>query len=114
MVKAYHAHRIARGARLHRARRSSARADVPARSLLGIRCRNRCAGRTMPSSARIDRTCVSVATEAECLYWQARLRAGLADIREAIDDVGTAPADVQAWLAARRRSRLIPGEDRVG
>jgi hypothetical protein len=68
----------------------------------------------MTSSARIDRTCVSVASEAERLYWQARLRAGLADIREAIDEVGTAPGDVQAWLAARRRSRLIPGEDRVG
>jgi len=64
----------------------------------------------MGSSARIDRTRVSLATETERLYWQARLRAALADIREALDEVGTAPPDVQSWLAARRRSRLIPGE----
>ena len=68
----------------------------------------------MGSSARIDRTRVSVSTEAECLYWEARLRAQRADIRAAIEDVGPAPAAVATWLAARRRSRLIPGEDRVG
>jgi len=68
----------------------------------------------MGSSARIDRTRVSVSTEAECLYWEARLRAHRADIRAAIGDVGPEPAAVETWLAARRRSRLIPGEDRIG
>ena len=68
----------------------------------------------MGSTARIDRTRVSVSTEAECLYWEARLRADRADIRAAIEEVGTAPAAVETWLAARHRSRLIPGEDRVG
>ena len=68
----------------------------------------------MGSSARIDRTRVSVSTEAECLYWEARLRAHRADIGAAIEEVGTEPTAIATWLAARRRSRLIPGEDRVG
>jgi hypothetical protein len=48
------------------------------------------------------------------LYWEARLRAHRADIAEAIDAVGATPAAIETWLAARRRSRLIPGEDRAG
>lgn len=68
----------------------------------------------MGSSARIDRSRVSVSNEAECLYWEARLRAHRADIRAAIEEVGPTPPAVETWLAARRRSRLIPGEDRAG
>jgi hypothetical protein len=55
---------------------------------------------------KIDRKRVSVATDLACLYWEAKLGAGRADIEAAGDAVGEEPGAVAHWLGAAGKSHI--------
>ena len=63
----------------------------------------------MAASAKIDRQHVTLASEAECLYWETKLGAERDSIRHAIAAVGDQPDTVHAWLAAHHASPHGPG-----
>ena len=63
----------------------------------------------MAASAKIDRLHVTLASEVECLYWETKLGAPRANIRDAIAAVGDEPGVVHAWLAARHAPVVDPG-----
>jgi len=67
----------------------------------------------MASSARIDREHVTLATEAETLYWEIKLGAERQAIREALHEVGDHPAAVARWLASHHKAHERPGEQRL-
>jgi len=66
----------------------------------------------MGSPARIDRQHVSLASEAENLYWETKLGATRAAIAKALGEVGDLPAAVAAWLANHHLAHLRPPEPR--
>jgi hypothetical protein len=68
-------------------------------------------GGTMPSSSKIDRNHVSLSTDTQRLYWQAKLGAEGADIAEAIAATGSEPGAIASWLRQRKRAHLRPGEE---
>ena len=55
----------------------------------------------MASPVKIDRQHVTLASEAECLYWETKLGAQRGAIGDALSAVGDEPTIVHAWLAAR-------------
>jgi hypothetical protein len=65
-------------------------------------------GGKMEITRNIDRQRVTLTTEVECLYWEAKLGAGRADIREAIDAAGSEPQAVERWLQETHRSHIRP------
>ena len=64
----------------------------------------------MGSSARIDREHVTLATEAETLYWETKLGAERQAIGEALAEVGDQPVAVARWLASHHKSHERLGE----
>ena len=66
----------------------------------------------MASSARIDRQRVSLATEAEALYWEVKLGATRAAIAEALQEANDDPAAIAGWLAAHHKAHERVGEQR--
>ena len=67
----------------------------------------------MGTSARIDRTHVSLSSEAATLYWETKLGATRAAIAEAIATVGDDPPAVEHWLANHHLARERPHEART-
>ena len=65
----------------------------------------------MVTNARIDRALVTLGSDTELLYWEAKLGASPVAIAAAISCVGTDPSALRQWLVARRLARLRPGED---
>jgi hypothetical protein len=59
------------------------------------------AGGILAGPANIDRQHVTLASEAECLYWETKLGAQRGAIGDAIAAVGDQPNMVHAWLMAR-------------
>jgi len=55
----------------------------------------------MASPARIDRHRVTLASEAENLYWETKLGATRVAIAQARDAVGDDPDAIARWLASR-------------
>jgi hypothetical protein len=62
----------------------------------------------MGTTQRIDRSRVSLATEAERLYWETKLSARRSAIEDALAEVGANPGMVADWLVRHRRPRLQP------
>ena len=59
----------------------------------------------MARSERIDRQHVSLASEAENLYWEAKLGAVRDSITLALCEVGDDPAAIAQWLANHHLAR---------
>lgn len=67
----------------------------------------------MAGSARIDRHRVSLATEAETLYWEVKLGATRAAIAEALHETHDDPAAVARWLTVNHKAHERVGEQRA-
>jgi hypothetical protein len=67
----------------------------------------------MGSSARIDRQRVTLASEAESLYWETKLGATRAAIAKALAEVGDDLPAVEHWLANHHLARERPRATRT-